>query len=374
MHDRFVIGLLEYHRLLRDAEITDQASRACRASDLDTIFVSTNIEERATGTLSSEQRTLNDLNVDRALMRFEFFQCLVRVAVAKYIKQRQCADVSEALERLIDDDIRPHVPPEALHDGDAFRRARLYGRATSEVLSKNQASLRAIFEHYALGADQQGITAEGRRLSLAEWGELMSETGMYDDDLTKHRADLCFIWSLPFVTDELKRRLQLTQLDFVSFLEALCRLTTFKRMPTDEVLKECKALTVPHWFQQAEAGKHEGAAMLRPVTWQEEELLQAPMTQQLEALIALLLDRLDPDHDGNVTRRELKKRKSQAAIGKSLAIANKDLEETVQEKQKEADKAINTRMLKNVSGRGSTKTLGGGASKNLLALAAVVEE
>ena len=72
--------------------------------------------------------------------------------------------------------------------------------------------------------------------------------------------------------------------------------------------------------------------------------------------------------------RELKKRKSQAAIGKSLAIANKDLEEKAQEAQKEADKAINTRMLKNVSGRGSTKTLGGGASKNLLALAAAVEE
>ena len=108
------------------------------------------------------------------------------------------------------------------------------------------------------------------------------------------------------MTDEVKRRLQLTHLTYVDFLEALARITTFKPLPTEANLKECKALSVPHWYRQANARLHAGVAMLRPVRWIEEELNYAPLRPPLEALLALMIDHLDANHDGIVTRKELK--------------------------------------------------------------------
>ena len=124
---------------------------------------------------------------------------------------------------------------------------------------------------------------------------------------TRREAALCFIWSQPFVTDEVKRRMQMTNLSFVDFLEAVARLCTFKPMPTDELLKECRALTVPHFFQQASVGLHAGSGLLGALDWREEERSQASLREPLEKLISLLTDALDCNHDGVVTKTELRK-------------------------------------------------------------------
>ena len=143
---------------------------------------------------------------------------------------------------------------------------------------------------------------------------MLRDCQLIDADFSRRDAALCFVWAQPFVTDEVRRRVAMVHLDFVGFLEALARITTFKRLPTPQALKECHALTVPHWFQQAANGEHDGVAMLRPIDWHEEEHnTELPLGQPLEALISLLLDRLDPNHDGNVTRRELKRREAMLA-------------------------------------------------------------
>ena len=43
---------------------------------------------------------LNSVNADRAMLRFEFLQCLVRLAIAKYLRGGLCTDLSEALKVL----------------------------------------------------------------------------------------------------------------------------------------------------------------------------------------------------------------------------------------------------------------------------------
>ena len=54
-YDRYVMGYLEYQTLLRDMQIADPESRGCKPAHLDTIFISTNFEEKATGTRATEQ-------------------------------------------------------------------------------------------------------------------------------------------------------------------------------------------------------------------------------------------------------------------------------------------------------------------------------
>ena len=110
-HEGFVMGQVEYLKWLHDAGIPDEDSKACRSSDLDMIFVTTNFEEK--GKPGSELAKLNAVNDDRALMRFEFLQCLVRVAIAKYVRSGLINDVSEAVERLLLEDIEKRMPDEA---------------------------------------------------------------------------------------------------------------------------------------------------------------------------------------------------------------------------------------------------------------------
>ena len=47
--------------------------------------------------------------------------------------------------------------------------ARLYVRDCDAVLTEQEKNLRAIFEFYSLGDDQEGKSAAGRRMNLQEW-------------------------------------------------------------------------------------------------------------------------------------------------------------------------------------------------------------
>jgi hypothetical protein len=70
-------------------------------------------------------------------------------------------------------------------------------------LSEHEKNLRGIFEFYSLGDDQEGKTSAGRRLSLQEWECFMHDCHLYDSPhFTRNEAALCFVWSQPFVTDE----------------------------------------------------------------------------------------------------------------------------------------------------------------------------
>eukprot|EP00197_Chlamydomonas_leiostraca_P006667 CAMPEP_0202872372 /NCGR_PEP_ID=MMETSP1391-20130828/21055_1 /ASSEMBLY_ACC=CAM_ASM_000867 /TAXON_ID=1034604 /ORGANISM="Chlamydomonas leiostraca, Strain SAG 11-49" /LENGTH=76 /DNA_ID=CAMNT_0049553399 /DNA_START=1 /DNA_END=227 /DNA_ORIENTATION=- len=74
-----MIGSNEWRAMLSDCNITDPDSKYTRPELLDTVFISTNYEE--------EGRSLQSkVNIDDKLMRFEFYEALVRLGVAKYVK------------------------------------------------------------------------------------------------------------------------------------------------------------------------------------------------------------------------------------------------------------------------------------------------
>ena len=113
----------------------------------------------------------------------------------------------------------------------------------------------------------------------------------------------CFQWK-----GAAARPAQSRPLHCVLTIQALARLTTFKPLPTHAMLKEHKTpqgvpISCNAWFQQVEQGTIEGGlALLAPVSWQEAELSDEGMKGPLEMIVSLLLERLDSDHDGSVTR------------------------------------------------------------------------
>ena len=137
--------------------------------DLDTMFITTNYEEKD----SSINNAAND---DLALMRFEFLEIIVRVAVAKYGKKQWTDDASEvsrvpsiyfdanttcvlspintllgsyqAVDMLVERNIKPCLCPEAVLDKNAFRDERLYFEPVAGVFENNVGFLTTVFNYY----------------------------------------------------------------------------------------------------------------------------------------------------------------------------------------------------------------------------------
>ena len=161
--DGFSVCLEEYEDFCKTCKLPDEKSSCSKAVDLVDIFHTTNEEE---GTGLVEDSEANAVNADRALMRFEWYQCIVRLAIAKYVhageagrrsqRMKRIADVSEALEMLLTHDIEPNLPPEAKVVQDAFRERRFYTKPVHEALERNETMLKAIFDFYAASTDDDG--------------------------------------------------------------------------------------------------------------------------------------------------------------------------------------------------------------------------
>ena len=144
------------------------------------------------------------------------------------------------------------------------------------------------------------------------------------------QARLCFRVASVCVSDELKRRHQLTTCSFVDFLEIMGRLTTFMRMPEPEVLEKYECKTAKEFYDQIATGVHEGSVMVKTTEgpgqrqkslddlvhafhWYDEEVLLESIDDSLEMLVSLILDRLDESGDGKIERADLVQRRTAAA-------------------------------------------------------------
>eukprot|EP00854_Cymbomonas_tetramitiformis_P003790 gene3790-4742_t len=61
--------------------------------------------------MAEKKGTLYQVNDEHALMRFEFMEMVMRIAILKYGKGQATNDLSEAIEMLIQQNILPHLPP-----------------------------------------------------------------------------------------------------------------------------------------------------------------------------------------------------------------------------------------------------------------------
>jgi len=171
----------------------------------------------------------------KSLSRVEFFTALIHLAVARHVLGGGEASVCGALRRLIHADIWMHMSPStcaAIADPNGFRRHRCYTEAVDAVLRTHEATLRLLFN----GLNQADLGASAQLLSLFEWMTFLRALGLIQKDLTDRDALLSFAWSRMLVIDGATDHgaQKETNLPFEGFLEALCRISVLKALPTDE--------------------------------------------------------------------------------------------------------------------------------------------
>mmetsp|Transcript_26044 Transcript_26044/g.70536 ORF Transcript_26044/g.70536 Transcript_26044/m.70536 type:complete len:640 (-) Transcript_26044:541-2460(-) len=179
------------------------------------------------------------------LMRFEYFEALIRVAVAKYVKPGQCREVHEALGTLISEHLQGHLPADMRQDPNTFRANLLYTPCIDATLRRAAPML------YALHAS----ACASRRttfLKLDGWIELLQSCGVIGFHVGVSIPDAASIFSSSqlLVVDELKHHWRVCGLDALDFMEAVCRVATLLDPPArpelQRRLRECLGVTPEH--------------------------------------------------------------------------------------------------------------------------------
>ena len=144
-NDMHSLYLNQWSLLLEDYHLVSNSSKLCKKADMDRLFIA--VDARAAKLASSgvwKHQAAADKK--KALSRVEFTTALVHIAVSRYVLTREVSDVSEALEKMIQEDILPRIDPRVMCETNDFRERYCYTEAASLELKKHEPLLRAVFK------------------------------------------------------------------------------------------------------------------------------------------------------------------------------------------------------------------------------------
>eukprot|EP00878_Enallax_costatus_P045018 GHUV01053851.1.p1 GENE.GHUV01053851.1~~GHUV01053851.1.p1 ORF type:complete len:472 (+),score=157.43 GHUV01053851.1:213-1628(+) len=247
-NDPYHMPLNAYSSLLDDAGIPDPESLSCKRSDCDTIFIVCNFQPDK----NSPDVAVND---EHALMRFEFMEAVVRLALAKYGKGQATDDLGIAVELLFERNLLPRLPPMAMLVSNDFRTERLYTEEVDLLFKQHQNLLKALYSRYHLKPSGGGLRP--KVVKLDGWLALMTDAKLIDSQFTLADANLAFLWARMYVIDEIKDYVRYTSLSFTDFLEALGRVADSKSLTTASDLDAAGYSSILEWALEKE--RMEGA-------------------------------------------------------------------------------------------------------------------
>ena len=188
---------------------------------------------------SAQSAAENDMNTDIAMMGHEWMEMIVRVSGALYRKDEPDGNLGTCVERFLGD-MKRNLPRLAQHNPDEYRSHRLYSEDVHYVFDppgrlkrgeglEHKDILKAIFTCYSMynlgkkhrkGMKKAAVPVFG----MDTWNRLLTDSGFFVVSTMKRQdCKLVFLMSRMQCVDEYQRDKE-GQLDFVSFLEALCRL------------------------------------------------------------------------------------------------------------------------------------------------------
>ncbi|KAK3262386.1 hypothetical protein CYMTET_28758 [Cymbomonas tetramitiformis] len=323
----------------------------------------TNGEQRATPqravaaeeALDEAQLVTGTLEIEAARhMRYEFLEVLIRLAIKKYLDGTPKwggAEAKVALERLINESIKPNVAGECMHHRDNWRRDRMYNREVDNCLSSHKHALEGIFHFYkSPGHKLQKRMSLETFVKFAHDSRLLTKVGC-----SLHVVEICFVMSKLLVIDEIKDNHRWITLTFMDFLESICRLAEFISPPEEQDLRRAgydEAAPTYNYFKETDAG-------MEPLI--ERRLssgaLDTPKSRPLDVKINQIIE---------VILHMLAKTHQQATPAKVIAYFHKNAKKAPKKKAVNIMAAVvaTQKMKKSLFG---AKDSGAGSSKNATA-------
>ncbi|DBA90981.1 TPA: hypothetical protein ACH3X2_004190 [Trebouxia sp. C0005] len=284
--DVFHMGLNNFTAMLEDCKIADAESQYVRRSDCDTLFIVANYQP-------DKKDPSVAVNDEHALMRFEFLEAIVRLAVAKYGKAQQTESVATAVQMLCEQNLMPGVRSVALTAPNTFRTERLYTEEVDLLYKKHLVLLKAIYTAFRRAPNGGGLRLKVLRMD--SWLGLLEAGHLLDADLGLQQAQLCFLWSRMLVVDEIKDFGRHEALSFVDFLEALARVAELKSLPSFSDLEDAGYDNILAWQFDREANTSVPPDQLPEILKPRPMDTMRPLYAGLDVMLNLLFRRLAYD-------------------------------------------------------------------------------
>lgn len=175
-------------------------------------------------------------NPGNSLVRYEFVEILVRVAVDKYIRTRKCSSYTEAFGRLLEEHL---IPVMSKFPSIKWRVEKYWVEEVDWVLKAHKPLLMSLFGRYS---GKNTLPGKKPFMSLEEYRILCNDAGLIGEHFATREIDVCYSESMMTQVDELyiKRHLEM---NFVEMLEALSRAvdTTdifqdYEKFPSQQVI------------------------------------------------------------------------------------------------------------------------------------------
>ncbi|CAI2359328.1 unnamed protein product [Moneuplotes crassus] len=192
------ISWLEFYRLCEQLHIPDRGT--CSKATIDNTFITTNFE----------QVELED-NPDKSLCRYEFYEILIRLSYAKYIKSNTDRTLSEAFGRMLSDNVFKYS--DFAIEGQQWREDYLWTVQLDDLYQANLEHIRRIFK-----------LIKHEKFPYCTLSSLTDFCHKLDLSLSKRKIDLSFSLCKMTVVNEMEESAKLEQLLFPEFLEFIARL------------------------------------------------------------------------------------------------------------------------------------------------------
>lgn len=240
-----------------ESGLIDKSSKFCNASHIDQLYLLViskqsdkkrgatkdgvdPLSEEMTGRLGSVQTEANE-SAQTGLSRCAFIQCLVRLAIMRYVLGGECGVASDAVDRVCLDHLGDAKFGTAWKlDHNLWRSMCCYTEVIDAVLVEHRQTLQSIVGYFADTDEGLKFEKEKKAVKLQEWLCLVRDLGLIDARFTIRDAVTVFVTSRLRVIDENKKasRLKLENLSVEDVFEALIKVSAMKALPTDKEIAE----------------------------------------------------------------------------------------------------------------------------------------
>lgn len=169
--------------------------------------------------LKASKFSLSNVNTSYGLVRHEFLEFLIRVALDKYFRSGVCKTEAEAILMFFSN----HFGKITVYDQDKWRWDRFFNQECEEVIMENRDIFQSVFD---LNSGKKAKPGERKFMQVEDFLNICQNHELMNETFNIRQATFCFHMALMTHVDELNGILH-TQANRLEFIEALARVADF---------------------------------------------------------------------------------------------------------------------------------------------------
>ncbi|KAL4468591.1 hypothetical protein ABPG74_005094 [Tetrahymena malaccensis] len=179
--------------------------------------------------LSNTVKQQNYRNPDKAVIRFQFLELIVRIACDKYMRNGNCKKVQKTINKFFSKKTVSQTFEE-IEDPQQWRDQRYWKEACEIVINKYLVTIEEIWQKWAdCRKGEKRILKSQKTMNIYEFNDIVRHFKLIDESFTEKDVSATFNLSIMTQIDEINND-KFLNMGFIEFVEGLARIAEKKCM------------------------------------------------------------------------------------------------------------------------------------------------